>query len=236
MVYLILFFLIAVAWFVWHRINNQKTLSGDFSKLKGPLVIFDFDGTICPSFDMFLDELNALSGSFGYRKVANEERGYLRDLPAKEVLRSLGISSWKLPFLIKKLRHNVQSRILNLEPVAGMSDILHRLKDRGVSMGILTSNSQENVHAWLKMHQLDFFDFIFTGNNLFGKDKHLKRISQNATDVYYVGDEVRDMEAAKRARIKAVAVTWGYNSHEGLMLAKPDYICNNAAELDRIFL
>ena len=227
--------LVTFAFIAWYRFNNQHTSSGSFSKLKSPLVIFDFDGTICPSFDLFMNELNALSSSFGHRKVEDEERVYLRDLSAREVLRSLNISSFKLPFLIKKLRFNVQNRILNLKPVSGIDEVLHNLKDRGVSIGILTSNSEENVHAWLKTHGLDLFDFIFTGNNLFGKEKHLKKIIKNLTDVYYVGDEVRDMEAAKRADVKTVAVTWGYNSYESLMLAKPDYICRDANDLASVF-
>lgn len=234
MIYLILVLVIG-AYFVWYRISNQQTLKGDFAKLKSPLVIFDFDGTICPSFDLFIDELNTLSVSYGYRKIENEERVYLRELSAKEVLRTLGISFWQLPFLISKLRYNVQSRILNLAPVSGMADILRDLKDRGISIGILTSNSEENVHAWLKIYNLDIFDFIFTGNNLFGKEKHLKHIIKNMTDVYYVGDEVRDMEAARSAHVKGVAVTWGYNSHESLTFAKPDYICDKAKDLAQIF-
>lgn len=207
---------------------------GDFSKLKSPLVIFDFDGTICPSYDLFINELNTLSDSYRHRKIQIDEKGNLRDLSAKEVIQALGISRWKLPFLMHRLKTNVQTRILKLEPLEGMADVLRELKSKGISMGILTSNSEANVHAWLKIHNLDIFDFIFTGNNLFGKDKHLKRLAKNLADVYYVGDEVRDMEAAKQANVQSVAVTWGYNSQEILTMAKPDYICHHAKELASI--
>lgn len=235
MIYLILSVLfIAAAFLVWHRINNQHTSSGDFSKLKSPLVIFDFDGTICPSFDLFIDELNTLSDSYGHRKIEKGEKTNLRDLSAKEVIKTLRISTLKLPFLMSKLKTNVQSRILNLEPVTGMIEVLQELKARGISMGILTSNSEANVHAWLKVYNLDIFDFVFTGNNLFGKDRHLKFISNNLSEVYYVGDEVRDMEAAKQAHVKSVAVTWGYNSQECLATASPDYLCHQAIELASI--
>ncbi len=233
MIYLVIS-LILLACFIWYKFNNQHTASGDHSKLKSPLVIFDFDGTICPSFDLFIDELNTLSGSYGHRKVEQSDRPYLRDLPAGEVLKALQITKWKLPFLMKALKSNVQNRILNLEPVKGMADVIHDLKANGFGLAILTSNSEKNVQAWLKQYNLDLFDCIFTGNNLFGKDKHLKTIRRNLTDVYYVGDEMRDMEAAKRAHVKSVAVTWGYNSREGLALTKPDYICNKADELRRI--
>jgi phosphoglycolate phosphatase-like HAD superfamily hydrolase len=160
----------------------------------------------------------------------------LRDLSAKEVIRFLGISSWTLPFLIKKLRQNVQIRILELMPVQGMPKIIQGLKDQGILMGILTSNSEENVRSWLRMHNLNLFDFIYTGNNLFGKDKHLKVITKkiaNASqiNIYYVGDEVRDIEAARQAQLKGIAVTWGYNSQKILLTASPDHLCTKTKDL-----
>lgn len=209
---------------------------GDFSKLKSPLVIFDFDGTICPSFDLFIDELNTLSEAYGHRKINENDRRNLRDLTAGEVIKELRISRSRLPFLMSRLKRNVQCRILALEPVEGISEVLHDLKSRGVSIGILTSNSEANVQAWLQTHNLDIFDFIFTGNNLFGKSKHLKQIAGYLEGVYYVGDEARDMEAARQVDVKAVAVTWGYNSQKCLETANPDYVCHHAKELKLILL
>lgn len=239
--YLIFFFLFIITCFIWYRISNQETLQGNLSKLTNPVVIFDFDGTICPSYHLFIDELNILSDSYGHRKIQDEERESLRDLSAKEVLRFLGISSWTLPFLIKKLRHNVQTHILELKPVQGMPNILRELKGQGVSMGILTSNSEENVLAWLKIHNLNLFDFIYTGNNLFGKDKHLTVITNkipNASqiNIYYVGDEVRDIEAAHQAHLKGIAVTWGYNSQKILLAANPDYLFTEAKDLASLLI
>lgn len=221
---------------MWYRLNNRETLRGDLSKLTSPVVIFDFDGTICPSYHLFIDELNRLSLSHEHKKIKDEERELLRDLAAKEVIAFLSISSLTLPFLIKKLRRNVQTRILELMPVQGMPAILRELKNQGISIGILTSNSDENVRSWLKVHNLNFFDFIYTGNNLFGKDKHLRYIKRKIShrsplNIFYIGDEVRDIEAARQAHVKSIAVTWGYNSQKSLLSANPDYLCNEAQEI-----
>ena len=46
-----------------------------------------------------------------------------------------------------------------------------------------------------------------------------------------MGDETRDVEAAKKANIKVVAVTWGFNSPEALAKENPDFLINHPSEL-----
>jgi phosphoglycolate phosphatase len=46
-----------------------------------------------------------------------------------------------------------------------------------------------------------------------------------------IGDEVRDIAAARKAGIAIAAVTWGYNSRAALERAHPDYLVTRPAEL-----
>jgi len=50
-------------------------------------------------------------------------------------------------------------------------------------------------------------------------------------DVIYIGDEVRDIEAARAAGIKIASVTWGYNLESILTENKPDYIVTQPRDL-----
>ena len=50
-------------------------------------------------------------------------------------------------------------------------------------------------------------------------------------EVVYVGDEVRDIKAAKRAGMKIIAASWGYNEREALEKYKPDLIVDRPVEL-----
>jgi len=54
------------------------------------------------------------------------------------------------------------------------------------------------------------------------------------SDVYFVGDEIRDMEAGKKAKVKTVAVSWGYNTAESLQKENPDYLIDSPQELEKI--
>lgn len=220
---------------LWHYLAYEKSCNGDFSKIKSPLLIFDFDGTLCPSYYLFIAQLNSLSEEYALKKIHDNEIESLRDMSAKNIMKKLGVSTFKLPFLIKKLRQNVQQQLLQLEPVSGTVDVLKELKLKGISLGILTSNSEENVRLYLEKYGIDCFDFIYSGNSIFGKDGHLKSILKkaglNENQVIYIGDEVRDIEAAQKIKIKGAAVTWGYHSANMLETSHPSFICKEPNEL-----
>ena len=49
----------------------------------------------------------------------------------------------------------------------------------------------------------------------------MNRQKNSSKPYYYIGDEVRDIEAAKEAGINSVAVTWGFSDLAQLKKAKP---------------
>ena len=86
----------------------------------------------------------------------------------------------------------------------------------------------------MQNHDLDFFDFIVS-SYLFGKEHKIKKIIKkekiNPRDVIYVGDEIRDISAAKLANIKIAIVSWGYNSLDSLVSHEPDFVMNDPYDL-----
>ena len=102
-------------------------------------------------------------------------------------------------------------------------------------MGILSSNSQENIEIFLKNHKLDLFDFIHSTSKVWSKDTTLKKIISKyhipLADMFYIGDETRDIIMAKKVGVKMAAVTWGYNSAAALSKHNPDFLLNSPQEL-----
>lgn len=49
-----------------------------------------------------------------------------------------------------------------------------------------------------------------------------------------MGDEIRDIEAAKKAGVGAVAVGWGYNILKILKEQNPDYLVRSPKELAKV--
>lgn len=201
-------------------------------------VIFDFDGTIADTLESVIEIINKLSDEFGYKKITPEDLPKIRGKRPRDIMRHVGISMFKLPFVVKKTRREINNRIEGLKPVIDLRPHLLKLKEGGCQLGIVTSNIESNVQKFLQANNLDLFDFFYNGKSIFGKEKiinkilHDKRLSKDK--VYFVGDEVRDVEAGKKAKVITVAVTWGYNSAEALQREKPDYIINSPEELERI--
>jgi phosphoglycolate phosphatase-like HAD superfamily hydrolase len=69
-------------------------------------------------------------------------------------------------------------------------------------------------------------------------EKILKAKSQltaEADAVYYVGDAVSDIHAARQAVIKSVAVGWGHQSLAKLLKSQPDHIVHTPQEISALF-
>jgi phosphoglycolate phosphatase len=200
------------------------------------VVIFDFDGTIADSFDAVLKIVNQMAIEFGFEPLNPAEVKRLRNLSSREIVRQSKVSMLRLPILLRRLKTELNREIGQLQPIEGMPEALATLKQRGDRLGIVTSNSRENVEAFLKAQNLDdLFDFIYSGMTIFGKGKILKRILRenhlNGGAVFYVGDETRDIEAAQKTGIQVVAVSWGFNSKQALLEQMPDFLIDQAHEL-----
>ncbi len=200
------------------------------------VIIFDFDGTIADSFAAVLKITNQLATEFGYTPARPEDVPRLKNLSSREIVRQSKVSPFKLPFLLRRLRGELNREMDQLQPIAGMKTALLTLKQQGYSLGIVTSNSRENVVAFLKAQGLDTtFDFVGSGLALFGKGRVIQRILRqhrlDPKDVIYVGDETRDIEAARKIGIKVISVSWGYNSSQALAAESPDFLIHQPEEL-----
>jgi phosphoglycolate phosphatase-like HAD superfamily hydrolase len=198
-------------------------------------IVFDFDGTVVDSAPELFKIVNELSPIYGFKYVEEGEIEAFKGMGSKEVFKNLGISMFKLPEIALRIRKKLGERVLKLKPVGGIPLVLKTLNKRGYRLGILTSNSAVNVRKFLKANNLEYFSFIHSESNIFGKARILKKLKNKMKNIVYVGDETRDVEASKKCDIKVVAVTWGYNSKEPLLKSKPDWLLSHPNELLKIF-
>ncbi len=201
-------------------------------------LIFDFDGTIADTFFIAVDVFRKLAT--GRHPTSDKEIEALRSLSAKDAIRRVGARWWHLPYIIYYARKAVQRRQDEVKPINGIEPVLKELHRRGHSLYIVSSNSTKNVHRFLKENNFEaYFDGAYGGIGLFAKAGGLRKIAQrhglSLEDCHYIGDEARDVEAARRAHMACVAVSWGYNNVAGLKRAHPDIIVNKPKELLNLF-
>ena len=200
------------------------------------VIIFDFDGTIADTVEALVVIANRLAIEFGYPQITPEELALLRNLTSREIIKYSGISVFKIPFLVKKVKEELKRNIPELKPISGIEDALFTLKEKDYRLGIITSNSEENVKEFLRINHLDStFEFIHSGVTIFGKttiiNNVLKQKQIKSSEAIYVGDETRDIEASQKANIKVIAVTWGFNNEEVLAKQNPNIVIRYPKEL-----
>lgn len=198
-------------------------------------IIFDFDGTIADTFNVIIDLSNKLADEYGYRKIEDTDKEAMRSKTLFQAALWLRLPFWKIPLILAQGRKRMHRLIKRLKPVVGMEHALQELKKRGYHLGILSSNSSENIEDFLKQYNLEIFDFISAGVNIFGKSAALficmKANGLSPQQVVYVGDEIRDVKAAHKVKIKSVAVTWGLNSKKLLLKHSPDFLIDKPEAL-----
>ncbi len=199
------------------------------------ILIFDFDGTIADSFDLAIATTNRLAKQFNYKIIQRDELQRIRSMPIHKIIRYLQIPLIKLPAVLAKGRQEMRAHIGSVGPVRGLPDVLKRFHSMNVRMGILTSNSTAAVNNFLKTHDLQFFESLPGHSSIWGKAKRLRLLMKNRKlvpqNLVYIGDETRDIDAAKQLGIRSIAVTWGYNSAETLKHHEPDFLITNPDEL-----
>ncbi|MCX7114319.1 MAG: HAD hydrolase-like protein [Gammaproteobacteria bacterium] len=199
-------------------------------------LLFDFDGTLVNSFPFVIEKTILLADEFHFKKIEAQEIEHLRDLSSKEVIQYLGVPFYKIPSLIRRMRQAVRSDITRMQPVPNIYQVLETLHQAKYCLGILTSNSKDNVSTWLIHHHMQhFFSFIHTESSFFSKKhllkKTLKAYHIDARQTCYIGDETRDIDAANQNNIRSMAVTWGFNSEKVLLQHGPTYIVRQAEDI-----
>ena len=191
-------------------------------------IVFDFDGTLADTFDVIK---NIAMNEYSEYDIDVE---LFKSEGAKGMLKMLNIPRWKIPGMILNVTNKLRNS-KNIKLFSGIVVLLNDLK-KDYKIGILSSNSKEIINDTLKEYDIEnLFEFVYSESSLFGKHSVLKRMCSkhniDPLEVIYVGDEDRDIIAAKKANLKTIAVTWGFNSKEKLSRENPDYLVDSPMQI-----
>jgi len=203
------------------------------------LVIFDFDGTLADSFPWFSRVVNDIADRYRFKRIEPHEVDALRTLDARALMRRLGVAAWKMPFIARHVRQRKSKELDQTHLFDGADRMLTRLSDAQIVLALVSSNSESNVRTILGPDIANRFRFYECGASLFGKaarfGRVLRRSGTPARDAICIGDEIRDLEAARRQSIAFGAVTWGYTAPDALIAHAPDVVFRSVGEIaDRL--
>ncbi|MFC0213090.1 HAD hydrolase-like protein [Paenibacillus chartarius] len=198
-------------------------------------VLFDFDGTLADSRALIIRLYNDLAERYGFGRIDEANLEALRALSLPDRGRALGIPVLRIPELAVKAKRRYRTYIEDLEPIAGIPELLHKLQSAGVTLTILSSNSEATIGAFLAKAGLPPFAEVLSSRGLFAKHQALrswmKRHRVRPDEVLYVGDEHRDAVACVKAGVRMIGVAWGYDAPELLREAGASAIVSEPLEL-----
>lgn len=191
-------------------------------------VVFDFDGTLADTFGQSIDLIKEIRPDLSEKQIE-----IYRELGAKEAKKELKISLREIFKIMKLVKERQRNIIEKAEVFEGMKGIIKELRKNKIEVGILSSNSKENIEKWLTKKMIKV-DWMRSESTIFGKEKAIVKVKSE--NMLYVGDEVRDIEACHKIGVQIAAVTWGYNSKMALEKTRPDYLVESSKELRNLFL
>jgi phosphoglycolate phosphatase len=198
------------------------------------LVIFDLDGTLADSLPWFRRNVNDVADRFGFSRIRDEDVQSLRQAGSREILRRLNVPLWKLPAIGRHMQRMKAEHLADIPLFPGTEAMLRSLRDGGLTLALVSSDNEVNARRQLgdAAHLFAHFD---CGASLFGKAAKFRRVVQRAglkpSQAISIGDEVRDIEAARAAGIACGAVTWGYAAPEALRALGPELVFDRMEEV-----
>ncbi|MBM3248249.1 MAG: HAD family hydrolase [Candidatus Omnitrophica bacterium] len=206
------------------------------------LVIFDLDGTIVDAYDAIIDSFNYMM-----------KRLRLPAVDPLAIRRAVGWGDKMLlsPFMKKDILnkaldiyrpHHKVSLLRKSHLIYGAKGVLMYLKAKGYKLAVASNRPREFSKILIRHLKIDsFFDFMLCGDQLKkGKPdpeiimKIMDFFSVSKSQTVYIGDMIVDVQAAKRARVKSVAVLTGSSSQEEIQNEKPNYIFKDVRNLKNI--
>ncbi|HWN11166.1 MAG TPA: HAD hydrolase-like protein [Pyrinomonadaceae bacterium] len=199
------------------------------------LAIFDFDGTLADSFTWFLSVINEVADTYNFRRIKEQELVDLRSFDAKKMLEHVGIPMWKMPLLQRYVRKRMTSDIGRIALFPGIAGLLQGLREEGIALAIVTSNSFINVREVLGRQNELLIQHYACGAPILGKRAKLRKVLHTSgvhpSKAIFIGDEIRDLHAARGEGIDFGAVSWGVNSAQSLTEHSPEEMFSSIDEI-----
>jgi len=197
-------------------------------------LVFDYDGVIADSMMFMVKVLNDIAVELNVPKIDKEGVEYWKKNGPVAALKKAKISVTKIPYIAKRSAEIQKNNSNQVKFFEGIVEVIKEIKKSGVQIGILTSNDLDNVKNNLIKNDLDIFDFIEHGAKFLGKAQRIGKLKKEVGDFIYVGDELRDIEACKKAKVPIIAVSWGFN--DKCLLKDADYLVESPKEFLNLVL
>ena len=215
-------------------------LPAELAPRRFPFIVFDWDGTLIDSTAVIADSLQRACRDLGEPVPTDVDARYVIGLGLADALRHVAptLSSDRHPELAARYRHHFTSRDAAIELYPGARDLLIELGAAGFLLGIATGKSRAGLDRALAQQQLgSLFAATRCADEGFPKphpdmlERLMDRVGVAPHETLMIGDTTHDLELARNAGARAVAVAYGAHHADGLGALAPLATVHSIAEL-----
>lgn len=205
------------------------------------LIVFDYDGVLADTLDDLLQFAQGACDQLGINHdVIRTDLTNLEVMSFATFGRACEVPEPLVPEFVRLCLNSFAGKHSSPAIFTGLDAVLRHLAIHH-KIAIITTNSSQNVHAFLVSHNLHgLIDTVYGVDTPGSKAEKISmarnQLLENGKQksVFMVGDSLSDVLAAKEASSTSIAVTWGHQSLEMLLRGNPDYVVSSPAELIKV--
>jgi phosphoglycolate phosphatase len=199
--------------------------------------MFDFDGVIADSLEIFYREYSAALHELGYHRL-NSQEALLKLFDGNVIAQLIkqGFPVWKLKQLGNRFKPRITAVVKDIQPFPEMPEIVNALA-AAHPVYIITSNVTSVVEDALARFGISGVLDVLGADKESSKVKKIKQVRKlhPAHTAWYIGDTKGDMLEGRSAGAITVATAWGWHDADRLASANPTHLLHQPNELMSLF-
>lgn len=205
-------------------------------------VLFDVDGTLIDTADLIADSLDASCREYlGFSPPRDELLGLI-GRPAIVQMQLLGAKGATAQRMMDYAIEYYEAHSERERAFPGALDLLARLCESGVRLGLVTSKTRWELNPTLERTPLQKWARVIITAELTSRPKPhpdpvflaLQMLQAPAEHVLFAGDSPYDIQSGRAAGVRTAAATWGPHSEQSLAAEQPDYLLHSFRDIVRI--
>lgn len=201
------------------------------------LFIFDYDGVIVDSLKVCMGIANAIGEKYDLPKPLTEEAiSAMPSVTMDRILLLMGAAPEKIPVIEPELLAMLREKSLLAPVFSGIAELFRSIHQAGNTVAVNTANDSKAVANRLaKSGMMEYVSYIVGADTKGEKAEKIRGImtkfGASPDSSWMIGDTMGDITEGRRAGVRTIAVTYGWQSTATLESVSPQHICHNIKQL-----